>query len=172
MQSTQIAVVVVPLRPVFLFPHSMKYVEKLRKICEPNVYTYIYIVCFSVSVWQVKANHTVKFNLLWIKKCILHKICMHNLYSRKKIHLVGKCAWKLACRTRMSCTTPDQFHPFSIAKTNKGPERETLSAVGFIELLLNRILIESIWTLKKTRHRNGKYVQRFEHSSLSSTLKV
>lgn len=96
-------------------------------VCLVCIYAYI-----SLSVSQVKSNHTVKFNRFvkkkklnkTLQKFILHKICMHNLYTfeGKKLHLVGKCARKkMACRTKISCTTPDQFHPFSIAKINKSP---------------------------------------------------
>lgn len=86
----------------------------------------------------------------WIKLCknsfyikSVYIICI--LLKKKNAFGWQMCKKKLACRTKISCTTPDQFHPFSIAKTNKSPGTHRLYRwLNLLNCCSNRILIESI----------------------------
>lgn len=77
MQSIQIACYTV--RPVFLFPHLIKYVEKLRKLCEPNVSV---DVCVSICLASQIEPHC-EIQSPKEKKMNFKKIYMYDLKRRK-----------------------------------------------------------------------------------------
>lgn len=146
-------------------------------VCVCSVYLYI-----SLSVWQVKSNHTVKFNRFvkkkklnkTLQKFILHKICMHNLYTfeEKKMHLVGKCTKKIGLQNKNIVHHTRSISSIQYCKNQqKSRHTQTLSLVEFIELLFKSNL-DRINLNQRKKIRFEKKSNYFSVQVLSSTLKV